>query len=262
MELVRKTNRLLTISGNWVYYGIFLCPFCFQEVERSISNGLKQKSCGCVTEKLIGKAHKGKKLSKEIRQKIKENHADFKGINHPNFGKKMPIQQGLKLSKTMKEQYKNGRKLSRTVFKVGRISPMKGIPKTEETKLKMSKTRIEKGLSKGEKSHFYGIHNFGELASNWQGGISFEPYAPEFNKPLKQFVLERDNYTCQCPDCEEKSIILQVHHIDYDKKNSNSENLIVLCASCHTKTNGKKKRQYFIEFYQNIMMGKLMECLL
>ncbi|TXH47080.1 MAG: HNH endonuclease, partial [Desulfurellales bacterium] len=30
---------------------------------------------------------------------------------------------------------------------------------------------------------------------------------------------------------------LQVHHIDYDKKNSHPDNLIALCHSCHMKTN-------------------------
>jgi len=91
---------------------------------------------------------------------------------------------------------------------------------------------------------------------------SFEIYPPEFNKGFKQQILERDNYTCQDPNCEHKSNTLDAHHIDYDKKNNIPENVITLCRSCHMKTNGKNKRQYFTEFYQNIMMGKLMECLL
>ena len=101
---------------------------------------------------------------------------------------------------------------------------------------------------------------YGELAPNWNNGSSFEPYSPDFNKPLKQSVLECDNYTCQNPNCEHLSEGLDVHHINYDKKNSNPENLISLCKSCHIKTNFN--RQYYTEFYQNIMMNKLMECLL
>lgn len=32
-----------------------------------------------------------------------------------------------------------------------------------------------------------------------------------------------------------------VHHIDYDKKNNNPENLITLCHSCHAKTNSNRE---------------------
>lgn len=99
----------------------------------------------------------------------------------------------------------------------------------------------------------YGVHKFGEESPVWNNGSSFLPYPPEFNKELKQFIFERDNYACQCPNCIGKSIELHIHHIDYDKKNNNPNNLVTLCNSCHSKTNGKKKRPYYTEFYQNIM---------
>ena len=103
----------------------------------------------------------------------------------------------------------------------------------------------------------FGVHRFGELSPTWDGGKSFEPYSPEFNKPLKQSILERDNYTCQYPDCNHSSERLIVHHIDYNKKNSNPENLIILCNSCHSKTNGKNNRQYWTEFYQILISSIL-----
>ena len=40
---------------------------------------------------------------------------------------------------------------------------------------------------------------------------------------------------------------LDVHHIDYDKKNSNHDNLVSLCHSCHMKTNVEKKRNYWTQ---------------
>ena len=85
----------------------------------------------------------------------------------------------------------------------------------------------------------------GEKSPNWNNGSSILLYLSEFNKELKQFILERDNYTCQCFDCEHTSIKLHIHHIDYDKQNNNQSNLITLCAKCHGKTNGKNKRQYY-----------------
>ncbi len=45
---------------------------------------------------------------------------------------------------------------------------------------------------------------------------------------------------------------LDVHHIDYDKTNNNIENLIILCGSCHTKTNGKNNREYWTNYYKKL----------
>jgi hypothetical protein len=38
---------------------------------------------------------------------------------------------------------------------------------------------------------------------------------------------------------------LHIHHIDYDKKNCNPDNLIALCHSCHMQTNHHR------EFWKN-----------
>ena len=133
-----------------------------------------------------------------------------------------------KISKTQKENLSNPKK-----------HPMYGKKHTENTRKKQSESK---------KDLYFGQNN-----PNWNNGSSFEPYAPEFNKPLKQQVLERDNYKCQDSNCEHKSIKLHIHHIDYDKQNNAIENLITLCIRCHTKTNGKNKRHYYIKYYQNII---------
>lgn len=69
----------------------------------------------------------------------------------------------------------------------------------------------------------------------WNGGSSFKPYDWRFNDALKEKVKKRDNYTCQICGSKKK---LVVHHKDWNKQNSNSSNLVTLCASCH----GKQKR--------------------
>ena len=155
----------------------------------------------------------------------------------------------------------------------GRKAWNKGIKQTEEIiekraqKLrgrKFTKEHIEKirkgnkGKKRSEESkRKQSKSNKGEKNPNWQDGISFEPYSPEFNKEKKTLILERDNYTCQNPNCEHLSEGLDVHHIDFNKQNNNPENLITLGTSCHSKTNGKNSRQYWTEFYQNIMKGKI-----
>jgi mannose-6-phosphate isomerase-like protein (cupin superfamily) len=69
---------------------------------------------------------------------------------------------------------------------------------------------------------------------NWKGGIQYYPYSEEFNKKLKLDILKRDNYNCKL--CGNHNGLC-VHHIDYDKLNSQESNLITVCRSCHGKTN-------------------------
>lgn len=47
---------------------------------------------------------------------------------------------------------------------------------------------------------------------------------------------------------------LAIHHIDYDKLNSDEKNLISLCFSCHNKTNVNREQwQLFFESVINII---------
>ena len=106
----------------------------------------------------------------------------------------------------------------------------------------------------GEKNPMYGIHRFGDLNPNWQGGIQNLPYAFEFNNGLKKDIRKCDNYTCQnCGMTEEEHIIiigysLCVHHIDYNKKNCKESNLITLCNQCNVRANYNRKN--WKKFYQ------------
>jgi len=46
MKLIKKTG-LKKIINSYSYCGMFVCTFCSSEVEKTISNGKKSKSCGC-----------------------------------------------------------------------------------------------------------------------------------------------------------------------------------------------------------------------
>lgn len=73
---------------------------------------------------------KGVPLSEEAKNKMRENHADYSGKNHPNYGKHLSEETKKKICEAHK-----GKKLS------------------EETKKKLSEAH------KGEKNHFYGKHH-------------------------------------------------------------------------------------------------------
>ena len=52
---------------------------------------------------------------------------------------------------------------------------------------------------------------------------------------VREYVLFRDGYTCQCCKGKSKDKILNVHHIESRKTGGNApNNLITLCETCHT----------------------------
>lgn len=101
-----------------------------------------------------------------------------------------------------------------------------GKTQSEESRIKQSVTRTGKYTDKNN--------------SNWQGGISFEPYCPRFNDQLKEQIRNRDNRICVlCGKSEiQNGKRLCVHHIDGDKMqgcNNKKWHLCALCISCNSK---------------------------
>lgn len=122
------------------------------------------------------------------------------------------------------------------VFPKGNIPWIKGKKHSLISRQKMSKS------GKGKHGR--------ENNPSWQGGKSFEPYGLEFNEELREVVRNRDRrkcFICEITElnCNEK---LAVHHIDYDKKNNNPNNLISLCRCCHSKTNAN--RDYWVNYFK------------
>jgi hypothetical protein len=107
----------------------------------------------------------------------------------------------------------------------------------------------------GRKRPEHSLRMSGKGNPSWQGGIAAEPYCDIWlDQDYKESILERDNHTCQNPDCWKTSGILCLHHIDYIKKNCDPWNLIALCNSCNGRANFNK--EYWQELYQNIVMKK------
>lgn len=129
--------------------------------------------------------------------------------------------------------------------------PFKGKHHTIKSRKKISQTRIKKGLSKGENNYFF--NKFGVKAANWRGGISFEPYPVKFNRQLKEQIRTRDNHICQLCGVKQEYYYrkLDIHHIDYNKKNLNPNNLISLCSGCNSKVNGD--RSYYYTYFKYII---------
>ncbi len=86
---------------------------------------------------------------------------------------------------------------------------------------------------------------------NYRNGLSLTKYGDGFNDTLRENIRIRDKYICQECGCSqlENKFKLDIHHIDYNKKNNNEANLISLCRKCHMKTNFKRNdwTNYYLE---------------
>ena len=56
--------------------------------------------------------------------------------------------------------------------------------------------------------------------------------------PKIEAIRERDNHTCQICGAKQKDRALHVHHIDGNRYNCKSENLITVCPKCHPLVEG------------------------
>lgn len=99
----------------------------------------------------------------------------------------------------------------------------------------------------------------GEKASNWKGGISFEPYCPKFNDEFKERV--RNFFGRKCVECqiiEEKlGKKLSVHHVNYDKMmccNDVKPLFVALCNPCNSHANANRK--YWEKHFTKIINEK------
>ena len=126
----------------------------------------------------------------------------------------------------------------------------KGKPNLALRGYKQSPEHIKKRILCGEDHPMFGrtgpdCPNYGrpglalEDNPNWRGGVSFEPYSAEWTNTLRETIRDRDSRRCVL--CSKAGVdngrALSVHHIDYDKQNNESENLVSLCIACHISTN-------------------------
>jgi hypothetical protein len=121
--------------------------------------------------------------------------------------------------------------------------------------------RKGKKLNEEQRKHLSLVHiglQAGDKHPNWQGGISKHKYGNGWSRTRRRLVRERDHDICQfcfinLTDTKTRS---SIHHIDYDKQNSNFNNLILLCHKCNCRVNFN--RDYWTAHFQSIMRTKEM----
>lgn len=125
----------------------------------------------------------------------------------------------------------------------------KGKKMSESMKEKMRQIMLghipwNKGKKTGQLVWNKGLR--GERSHSWRGGLSFGEYTPNFNESLKEMIRQRDSHKCQLCSCPQMELLrnrrLDIHHIDYNKKNNDPKNLITLCNPCNGKVNWNRER--------------------
>lgn len=165
----------------------------------------------------------GIERAEEIR---KERSKSFK-LNNPS--KKPEVAK--KISESLKKYLK-----SNPGLRSGENNAFFGKKHTNERKQKWSESKKGKWAYDQQQKEKQKLNTpKREKHHNWQGGISNGDYGPEFNNDLKISIKESYNFTCQ--NCFLIGLDLDIHHIDYDKRNNSLYNLIPLCKKCHGKTN-------------------------
>ena len=177
------------------------------------------------------KGYKREPYSKEWRDNISKS---LKGRKVWNKGKK-----------GLQKAWNKGLKTGFIPWNKGKKGIIKQSKETIEKRLKTFKEigyKPKPPILYKEKSHL------------WQGGKSFETYTVDWTKTLKRSIRERDRYVCQICGKQQEDVAHSVHHIDYNKKNCNPENLITLCNSCHIKTN--TNRDNWIQYFASVKTKK------
>ena len=214
------------------------------EVRAKISNALKGRKK--TPEHLANIAAAIKNRSPEMREKNRAINSASK------MGHIVTPETRLKISNSKKNPSQETlRKMS-----IASSNPSK------ETRERMSKA--QKGsVATPETRKILSDMRKGEKHYNWKGGISFEPYCPDFNPAFKERCREFFDRVCvECGKTEaENGRKLDTHHVSYDKMvccNGKKPLFVALCKSCHQriKKNLPQWEQHFTEMINEKYGGK------
>ena len=238
-------------------------PSKVEEWKRKIAEGLKNKPKEWTKDpakreewlKNLSESHKDFHPTEETRVKLSESHKGERGSMYGRRGKDHPA-----FGRCGEKNWMFGR--------TGEKNPMFGKHHTEESRRKMvegrtgeknpnfGKPRSEETKKKIGKANSVYI---GEMASNWKGGISFEPYCVKFNEEFRRRV--RAFFGNECVEChktvEENGQNMIVHHVNYDKMmccNDVKPLFVTVCRSHNAVANFN--REYWQEHFTLIINEK------
>ncbi len=207
------------------------------------SEALKGHDVSEETRSKISVGNTGKKRTAEVRKAQSESRKGKNtGESHPMYGKHHTEESKAKM-RGRTRSLETRKKLS---------DASKGKPAWNKGK-KMSDEAC-KNNSEAQKRHYQ------ELCKK----LNIEPYSGRdypvnWNGKIQEMIRIRDNRKCRwCGKSEiDNKQKLHVHHINFQKDDLSETNLISLCRSCHGKTAGISKREYWISIFSKFTQLKL-----
>lgn len=135
-------------------------------------------------------------------------------------------------------------------------------------RLKLICANCKKDFERAEsktKSASHGFHfcsrQCKEMAQSLSGSIAeIRPnhYGTGNNKgEIERFFLNESYKGCECG--EKRSYLLQVHHIDGNKRNNNRENFEIVCGNCHIKRHLMKVNDEWVYWPKFLTPRELLE---
>jgi hypothetical protein len=168
------------------------------------------------------------------------------------------------------------RVILKMTFQKNGIAWNKGIPATEETRLKQrlvklknpSPNSFKKGTSREHIARLFRgkpisessilkrtISRYGNFW--WYGNVKYEEdglYCERFDEPFKERVRAYWGYKCFECDAPQNGRKLAVHHVHYDKKmccNGSPRDVVPLCWDCHMASNNH--RDYWEDHFTQLL---------
>lgn len=190
---------------------------------------------------------------------FKNNNESHNPMNNPDIrAKHLEITRSESFRKKASQSHTGFKQSPETIEK--RAQKLRGREITWKDKL--SKVNMGKKLSEETKAKI-SKSNTGRCAGdkhpNWQGGLSYEPYCPRFNKELKERIRAFFDYKCAiCGKAQEdnNNYALACHHVEYNKQ-ACCDGLPVcfaaLCSSCHAKTTNSGDRYRWTDIIHRII---------
>lgn len=74
-------------------------------------------------------------------------------------------------------------------------------------------------------------------------GQTIEEYSSAFRRKIRLAVRTREGRKCFLCGTPEAGKGLDIHHVDFDKRNDTLENLVGLCNRCHSRCDGRPARR-------------------
>ncbi|GAF39320.1 paclitaxel taxanoid biosynthesis susceptibility protein ts1 [Agrilactobacillus composti DSM 18527 = JCM 14202] len=171
------------------------------------------------------------------------------------FQGEVSLRQDVKKLLDTRRSYRRGRRNRNTRYRpprfLNRAKPAGWLPPSVANKVQHNINwiqRIQAVLPKAELHIEVGKFDMAKMVQPGITGLGYQQGDLYGYETTKQYVLDRDNYTCQICRGKNKDPKLKIHHIIYRSNGGTNQvsNLLTVCASCHTQANHQPGGKLFV----------------